>query len=78
MKRGLAALGVLLVFAAVLLFWSTFSGGSLGGVVLTDGNASANFVAIAFVVIFLPLGSGLAFYGMTTRGNLAEGRERQW
>ncbi|MDA4124456.1 MAG: hypothetical protein OK438_03290 [Thaumarchaeota archaeon] len=74
MKGGLASLGILLVLAAVLLFWSTFSGGSLGGLVITDGNGAANFVAMAFVVVFLPLGSGLAFYGLTTRGNLmAEG-----
>lgn len=75
MKRGLAALGVIFVFVAILLFWSTFSGGSLDGLVITDGNASANFTAMAFVIVLLPLGSGLAFYGMTTRGNLmVEGR----
>jgi plastocyanin len=78
MKRGLASLGLMLVLAAVLLFWSIFSGGSLGGLVITDGNAPANFIAMAFVVVFLPLGSGLAFYGMTTRGNLmAEGGARE-
>lgn len=71
MNRSLASLGSVLVLAAVLLFWSTFSGGSLWGLVITDGNTVANFVAMAFVVVFLPLGSGMAFYGFTSKGNLA-------
>jgi plastocyanin len=77
MKRGLASLGILLVFVAIILFWSAFAGGSVGGYVITDGNAYANFVAMAFVVVFLPLGSGIAFYGMTTHGDLATGRGAQ-
>jgi plastocyanin len=77
LKRGLATLGVLLVLSAGLLFWSTFSGGSLGGYVITDGNAAANLVAIAFVIICLPLGSGLAFYGLSYGKNLAAGERAQ-
>lgn len=73
MKGSVASFGILLVFVSVLLFWSTFSGGVLGGYVITDGNAAANFVAMAFVIVALPLGSGLAFYGLSYGRDLAAG-----
>src|SRR5579859_5146985 len=64
MNRISATLGLILVFVAALLFFITFSGGSLGPFVITGTNPTSNFLAFFFVIIFLPIGAGLAFFGL--------------
>ena len=64
MNRISATLGLILVFVAALLFFITFSGGSLGPFVITGTNPTSNFLAFFFVIIFLPIGAGLSFFGL--------------
>jgi plastocyanin len=64
MNRISAALGIVLIFISALLFLITFSGGSLGPFVITGTNPTSNFLAFTFVIIFLPVGAGLAFFGL--------------
>jgi plastocyanin len=67
MNRISAVIGLILVFAAAFLFLIVFSGGSLGPFVITGTNSTSNFLAFLFVIIFLPIGAGLAFYGLSYR-----------
>ena len=64
MNRISAALGLILVLVAAVLFFVTFTGGSLGPLVVTGTNPTSNFLAFLFVIIFLPIGAGLAFFGL--------------
>jgi plastocyanin len=67
MKKGVALFGLLLLIVAAILFFIVFSGGSLAGVGITGSNSEANFVAFLFVIIALPVGSGLAYFGLSYR-----------
>ncbi len=67
MKKGVAILGLLLLIVAAILFLIVFSGGALAGIAITGTNADANFVAFLFVIIALPVGSGLAYFGLSYR-----------
>ncbi|MDG6908194.1 MAG: hypothetical protein JRN20_20690 [Nitrososphaerota archaeon] len=67
MNKAIATLGIVLVLISGFLFLITFSGGSLGSLVVTGTNPTANFLAFLFVIVFLPIGSGLAFFGLAFR-----------
>jgi plastocyanin len=67
MNKISALLGSVLVVISAFLFLITFSGGTLLNVPITGTNPTANFLAFLFVIIFLPVGSGLAFYGYAAR-----------
>jgi hypothetical protein len=67
MNKALSISGLILVVISAVLFLIVFSGGEIAGFVVTGNNQIANFLAFFFVVIFLPLGSGLAFYGLAYR-----------
>lgn len=67
MNKAIATLGIVLILVSGFLFLITFSGGSLGSYVITGTNQMANFLAFFFVIIFLPIGSGLAFFGLAYR-----------
>ena len=67
MNKAIATLGIVLVLIAGFLFLITFQGGSLNGLVVTGTNPTANFLAFLFVIVFLPIGSGLAFFGLAYR-----------
>ncbi len=76
MNKISAVLGTVLVVIAAFLFLITFSGGSLLNIPVTGTNPTANFLAFLFVIIFLPVGSGLAFYGYAARAPiLAAGQQ---
>jgi plastocyanin len=67
MKKGIAILGVVILIVAAFLFLIVFSNGTLAGIGITGSNATANFVAFLFVIIALPVGSGLAYFGLSYR-----------
>jgi plastocyanin len=68
MNRYLATAGVILLLLAAFFFLAVFSGGSVGPYAITDGLPLANFAAMLFAIIFLPVGCGLAFVGFANRG----------
>jgi plastocyanin len=67
MNRISAVIGLILLFAAAVLFYVVFNGGSFGSYVVTGTSSTANFLVFIFVIIFLPVGAGLAFYGLSYR-----------
>lgn len=67
MKKGVAIIGLLLLIVAAFLFLIVFSGGSLAGIGIIGTNAEANFVSFLFVIIALPIGSGLTYFGLSYR-----------
>ncbi|MHB1908705.1 MAG: cupredoxin domain-containing protein [Nitrososphaerales archaeon] len=67
MNRISASIGTVLVLIAAFLFLITFSGGNLGPFTVTGSNPNASFLAFLFVIIFLPVGAGLAFFGYAYR-----------
>jgi plastocyanin len=67
MNRVSAVIGLILLFVAAFLFYVVFNGGAVGSFVLTGSSSTANFVVFLFVIIFLPIGAGLAFYGLSYR-----------
>lgn len=67
MNKGVASLGIILVIIAAFLFYIVFDGGTLAGLVVTGTNATANFLAFLYVIIALPIGSGLAYAGLSYR-----------
>ena len=67
MKTGVAITGLVLLFVAAFLFYVVFSGGAFLGFMITGADATANFLAFLFVIIALPVGSGLAFFGLSFR-----------
>lgn len=67
MNKGVASLGIILVIIAAFLFYIVFDGGTLAGLVVTGTNATANFAAFLYVIIALPIGSGLAYAGLSYR-----------
>ncbi len=67
MNRISAAIGLILVFVAAFFFFVTFTGGKVGTTVITGTSPALNFLAFLFVIIALPLGSGLAFFGLAYR-----------
>jgi hypothetical protein len=67
MNKPVASLGIVLIIVAGFLFLITFAGGSLDNYVITGTNPTANFLAFLFVIVFLPIGSGLAFFGLAYR-----------
>ena len=67
MNKISAALGTVLVVVAGFLFLIVFSGGSLGNFTITGNNPTANFLAFLYVIIALPVGAGLAFFGYASR-----------
>src|SRR5579875_814655 len=78
MNKITASIGVVLVLLAGLLFLITFSGGTFLGITVTGTDPTANFLAFLFVIIFLPVGSGLAFFGFAyRRPMLAAGTAQQ-
>ncbi len=68
MNRYLSLLGIIFILLSAFLFFVDFNGGHIGGLVITDGIPIANFAAFLFAIIFLPVGSGLAFFGFAYRG----------
>jgi plastocyanin len=67
MKTGIAITGLVLLFIAAFLFYVVFSGGAFLGFMITGADSTANFLAFLFVIIALPIGSGLAFFGLSFR-----------
>ncbi|MGI0080556.1 MAG: hypothetical protein ACRECH_13145 [Nitrososphaerales archaeon] len=67
MNKISAALGTILVLVAAFLFLIVFSGGSIGNFTITGADPTANFVAFLYVIVALPVGAGLAFYGYAVR-----------
>lgn len=68
MNKGVASLGLILVIIAAFLFYIVFDGGTLAGLVVTGTNATANFLAFLYVILALPIGSGLTYAGLAYRG----------
>jgi plastocyanin len=69
-KKDVATIGLILVFVAALLFYIVFSGGKLEGLTVTGSSSIANFVAFLYVIIGLPVGSGLAYFGLAFKPRL--------
>ena len=67
MNKISAAVGTVLVLVAAFLFLIVFSGGSLGNYTITGDNPTLNFLAFLYVIVALPVGAGLAFYGYSVR-----------
>jgi plastocyanin len=67
MNKPAAVLGIILIFVAGFLFLVTYSGGQFDNFVITGTNPTADFLAFLFVIVFLPIGSGLAFFGLSYR-----------
>jgi plastocyanin len=67
MKTGIAITGLVLLFVAAILFYVVFSGGAFAGFIVTGTDSTANFLAFLFVILALPIGSGLAFFGLSFR-----------
>ena len=67
MNKIIASSGIVLVLIAGFLFLTVFSGGSVGGLVITGTSSTANFAAFLFVILFLPIGAALAFFGLAYR-----------
>ncbi len=65
MKTGVAITGLILLFIAAFFFYVVFVGGTFLGFVITGSSATANFIAFLFVIAALPIGSGLAFFGLS-------------
>ncbi len=65
MKKDVAAVGLLLVFVAAVLFYIVFAGGQILGISVTGSNSTANFIAFFYVIAALPIGSGLAYFGLS-------------
>ena len=63
MNKISAVLGTVLVLVAGFLFLTVFSGGSVGNFTITGQDPTLNFMAFLFVIVALPVGAGLAFYG---------------
>jgi plastocyanin len=70
MNRYISLLGVIFILLSAFLFFVDFNGGHIGALVITDGIPIANFAAFLFAIIFLPVGSGLAFFGFSYRGSV--------
>lgn len=68
MNKGIASLGLILVIIASFLFYIVFDGGTLAGLTITGTNAFANYVAFLYVILALPIGSGLAYAGLAYKG----------
>jgi len=67
MNKTISTAGIVLIIVSGFLFLITYSGGALGNSVITGSDPTLNFAAFLFVIIFLPIGSGLAFFGMAYR-----------
>jgi plastocyanin len=65
MKTGVAITGLVLLFIAAFFFYVVFVGGTFLGFVITGSSTTANFIAFLFVIAALPIGSGLAFFGLS-------------
>lgn len=63
MNKISSAIGLVLIAIAVFFFYVTFNGGMIAGAVVTGTSSTANFAAFLLVLIFLPVGCGLAFFG---------------
>jgi hypothetical protein len=78
MNKVIGSIGVILALVSAFFFLVVFSGGSLGNTSITGTSDYANFLAFFFVIVFLPVGAGLAFYGFAIRpSTLAMGRTQQ-
>ncbi|HXQ93509.1 MAG TPA: hypothetical protein VN739_10935 [Nitrososphaerales archaeon] len=64
MKTAVAITGLVLLLIAALMFYIVFVGGTFLGFIITGTNSTANFIAFLFVILALPIGSGLAFFGL--------------
>ncbi|MGH2639141.1 MAG: hypothetical protein ACRDF4_07685 [Rhabdochlamydiaceae bacterium] len=67
MKKVVALIGLLLVLVAAFLFDTVFSGGQLAGFTITGTDPTANFIAFLYVITALPIGAGLAYFGLSIR-----------
>jgi plastocyanin len=67
MNKAVASTGLVLVFIAAVLFYIVFSGGEFIGLTVTGTDATANFIAFLYVIAALPIGSGLAYFGLSFR-----------
>jgi plastocyanin len=67
MRKDVASVGLILVFIAAVLFYIVFSGGQFLGITVTGTNATANFIAFFYVIAALPIGCGLAYFGLSIR-----------
>ncbi len=67
MNKIISSIGIVLVLISGFLFLAVFSGGSPFGFPLLGTDPTSNFAAFLFVIIFLPLGSALAFFGLAYR-----------
>jgi hypothetical protein len=67
MNRIVATVGLILLLLAGFLFYVVFEGGVFLGFIITGTNSVANFIAFLFVILALPIGSGLMFYGFAFR-----------
>jgi len=67
MNKSAASIGLGMVFIAAVFFYIVFSGGKFIGFTITGSNATANFIAFLYVIIALPIGSGLTYFGFAMR-----------
>lgn len=67
MNRTISTVGIVLIIVSGFLFLITYSGGALGNFVITGSDPTLDFAAFLFVIVFLPIGSGLAFFGLAYR-----------
>jgi plastocyanin len=68
MNKYIASSGVILLLLAAFFFFADFNGGTVGSLNVTGGYPIASFAAFLFVLLFLPIGAGLAFAGFAYRG----------
>jgi plastocyanin len=66
MNKAISATGLILIFVAAFFFLADFGGGKIGGIIIAP-NPFTSFAAFLFTIIFLPIGSGLAFVGLAYR-----------
>ena len=71
MNKYIAITGVILLLLAAFFFYADFNNGGVGSLVFAGSKVAptiVNFAAFIFAIIFLPIGSGLAFVGFSYRG----------
>lgn len=67
MRKDIASVGIILVIVAAFLFYIVFAGGKFVGMTVTGTSEVANFAAFLYVIVALPIGSALAYVGLSIR-----------
>jgi plastocyanin len=63
MNKIAASIGLVLIAISIFFFYVVFNSGSIAGAAVTDGSPAANFDAFFLVLLALPIGCGLSFFG---------------